>query len=250
VDKIIEDYFVFYYFKTYLCGIKIIRMIDLKNKTIAEIVTADISKATIFKKYNIDFCCGGGTTIEKACLKANLDVNEVINDLIQENSNNASPNLDFKSFNSSFLTDYIINVHHTYVTETIEVINEFAAKVAHVHGAHAPETVEIAELFSELSEELLAHMVKEETILFPAIKSKIGNKTADYDKNVVEMLEDEHEVAGNIAKKIQELSNNFTPPDWACNTFKALYYKLDEFISDLYQHIHLENNILFHKIRG
>ena len=224
-------------------------MIDLKDKTIAEIVTDDISKAAVFKKYNLDFCCGGGVTVEKACLNANIDIADILKELIGESSNNASPNLDFKSWNTGFLIDYIVNVHHSYVTETIHIINEFAAKVAHVHGIHAPETVEIAELFSNLSEELSAHMIKEETILFPAIKSKMTDRNFQYDEKVIEMLEDEHETAGDIAKRIQELSNNFTAPEWACNTFRALYYKLDEFINDLYQHIHLENNILFQKIR-
>ena len=173
----------------------------------------------------------------------------VLNDLSINVSTNTAPKFDFKTWDTGFLIDYIVNIHHTYVNESMDIINEFAAKVAHVHGAHAPETIKIAELFSDLSKELSAHMIKEETILFPAIKSKIADNNFQYDEKVIEMLEDEHEAAGDIAKKLQELSNNFQAPEWACNTFRALYFKLDEFINDLYQHIHLENNILFQKIR-
>ena len=61
------------------------------------------------------------------------------------------------------------------------------------------------------------------------------------------MMEDEHENAGNVFKQISELSLGYTPPEWACNTFKAMYAKLEEFESDLHVHIHLENNILFPK---
>lgn len=225
-------------------------MIDLKDKTIAEIVTEDISKASVFKKYNLDFCCGGGSTVENACKKANIELDKVLKDLLYDSPNNTTPNLDFKHWNAGFLADYIVNVHHSYVTENIEIINEFAHKVAHVHGSHAPETIEIADLFSKLSRELVVHMFKEENLLFPAIKAKIEDPGFRYDQEVIEILEDEHETAGDFAKKIQQLSNNFTPPEWACNTYKALYYKLNEFINDLYQHIHLENNILFHKIRN
>ena len=64
-----------------------------------------------------------------------------------------------------------------------------------------------------------------------------------YDEAVIKILEDEHDHAGTIVKRIQLISNNFTPPDWGCNTYKALYHLLDEFINDLYQHIHLENNL-------
>jgi len=225
-------------------------MLDLKNKTIAEIVSDDISTASIFKKYNLDFCCGGGKTVENACLKANVNVNDVIQDLLNSTSNINTPNLNFKDWSATFLVDYITNVHHVYVKENLPIISEFANKVASVHGEHAPENVEIAQLFSTLSDELYSHLEKEETILFPAIKSKIADPNFQYDANVIGILEDEHESAGTIVKRIQEISNNFTTPDWACNTYKALYFKLDEFINDLYQHIHLENNILFQKIKG
>ncbi len=224
-------------------------MLDLKNKTIAEIVSDDISKASIFKKYNLDFCCGGGKTVENACIKANINVDEVVNDLLNSTSKTNAPNLNFKDWTPEFLVEYITNVHHSYVTDNLGIIDEFASKVASVHGEHAPETVEIYKLFSTLSEELTSHLEKEETILFPAIKAKAADSSFQYDKKVISILEDEHDNAGTIVKKIHELSNNFTPPEWACNTYKALYHKLDEFINDLYQHIHLENNILFPKVK-
>ncbi len=92
-------------------------------------------------------------------------------------------------------------------------------------------------------------MEKEETILFPAIKSKVADPNFQFNESILSQLEDEHDNAGTIVKRIQQLSNNFTPPEWACNTYKALYNLLDEFINDLYQHIHLENNILFLKVK-
>ena len=225
-------------------------MSDIKNKTIAEIVSDDISTASVFKKYNLDFCCGGGTTVEKACEKANINTEAVVYDLLNNSSQNSVPNLNFKDWNADFLVDYILNVHHTYVKENLSIINEFSSKVARVHGEHAPENIEIDDLFTALSNELISHLDKEENILFPAIKAKIADPNFVYDEAVIKILEDEHDHAGTIVKRIQLISNNFTTPDWACNTYKALYHLLDEFINDLYQHIHLENNILFPKIKG
>lgn len=224
-------------------------MLEIKDKTIAEIVSEDISTASVFKKYNLDFCCGGGKTVENACLKANVNLDAVVNDLLANKTKTNTPSLNFKDWNVDFLADYIVNVHHTYVNENLGIINEFSSKVASVHGNHAPETIKIDSLFAELSKELSAHLEKEETMLFPAIKAKQLDSTYKFDKNVISILEDEHELAGDIVKQIHQLSNNFTPPEWACNTFKALYHKLDEFINDLYQHIHLENNILFPKVK-
>lgn len=223
------------------------------NKTIAEIVSDDISTASVFKRYHLDFCCGGGKTISKACEKTNINIEDVLYDLENVNISNSNSNLNFKDWKLDFLIDYIVNVHHTFVLENVGVINEFAQKVATVHGDHNPENIEIANLFTQLSKELISHMKKEEDILFPAIKQMINNGNSNFDFDTIEspikMMEEEHDNAGNIIKKIQQLSNNFSTPDYACNTYKALYHKLEEFTNDLFQHIHLENNILFPKVR-
>ena len=223
------------------------------NKTIAEIVSDDISTASVFKKYHLDFCCGGGKTISKACEKTNINIEDVLYDLENVNISNSNSNLNFKDWKLDFLIDYIVNVHHTFVLENVGVINEFAQKVATVHGDHNPENIEIANLFTQLSKELISHMKKEEDILFPAIKQMINNGNSNFDfdtiENPIKMMEEEHDNAGDIIKKIQQLSNNFSTPDYACNTYKALYHKLEEFTNDLFQHIHLENNILFPKVR-
>ena len=133
---------------------------------------------------------------------------------------------------------------------------QYAERVAKVHGHHYTEVVEINRLFNIVAQELAAHMKKEELILFPFIKQLVKSdkegikvKTPHFGtvNNPIAMMEIEHENAGDILKEIKQLSNDYTPPESACNTFKALYAKLDEFEQDLHQHIHLENNILFPK---
>lgn len=225
-------------------------MSELKNKTIAEIVSDDISTASVFKKYKLDFCCSGGKTIENACKKANINVDAVVNDLLNNTSKKEAPNLNFKDWSAEFLADYIVYVHHTYIRQNLPIISEFADKVAKVHGQHEPKTIEIAQLFSSISSELTSHMGKEEFILFPAIKAKSDNHNFEFDEKTLSLIKEEHEEVGDMIKKIQELSSDFTPPEWACNTFKALYFKLEEFTNDLFQHIHLENNILFPKVKN
>lgn len=228
-------------------------MENIINKTIAEVVTEDISKASVFKKYNLDFCCGGGISIAEACKKNGIDTERLIADLSKNTASNDATNLNFKDWDIPFLVDYIVNVHHKYVRENLDVIDEFAQKVAKVHGDHAPEVVKIAELYEKIAADLAPHMIKEERILFPAIKAYVENKNQDFPFGSIDkpigMMEHEHEVVGVYAKEIIALSNHFETPEWACNTYKALYFKLDEFINDLFQHIHLENNILFEKVK-
>lgn len=227
----------------------------IQQKTVAEIVTQNIKTAHVFKKHGIDFCCGGGITVEKACAKNNVDFSTLENDL--KNMDTAVPNaLNYDNWDLDFLVDHIVNVHHKYVAENSTLLMEYAAKVAKVHGHYYTEVVKINSLVIDVVKELALHMKKEELILFPFIKQvALANKIQSKLKpahfgNVnipIQMMKEEHEKAGDIFKDIAKLSNNYNPPKEACNTFKALYAKLEEFELDLHHHIHLENNILFPK---
>jgi len=131
-----------------------------------------------------------------------------------------------------------------------------AQKVADVHGENHSEVVLVNELFQDLAEELLQHMQKEEQILLPYIKGLVASQSGEKCTTDVcfgtvtgpiSVMEQEHENAGVILKELYRLSDGYTPPEDACNTFRVLYGKLKEFEDDLHRHIHLENNILFPK---
>lgn len=230
-------------------------METLETKTVAELVTENIRTAHVFKKYGIDFCCGGGISIQKAATKANADLDELTNDLLNCVNTTTRAN-DYNNWELDFLTDHIINIHHRYIDDSIPLVKQYGERVQKVHGHHYNELFEINELFNEVAGEMSAHCKKEELILFPYIKKmvKAGKSGGELPSanfgsvdNPIKMMESEHEEAGEIMKKIAVLSNDFTPPGGACNTYRAFYAKLQEFEEDLHQHIHLENNILFPK---
>ena len=230
-------------------------MENIDNKTVAEIVTENIKTADVFKKNGIDFCCGGHVSVQEICAKKGVDYAKIKEEILNVGKT-PSTGHDFNSWDIDFLADYIVNTHHKYVTEAHQLIIEYSDKVAKVHGHHYTETVEINHLFHELANELNAHMQKEEHVLFPFIRA-IGKAKKEGTplspppfgtiQNPINMMEAEHTGAGDILRKIAELSNNYTPPADACNTYRALYHSLEEYQNDLFQHIHLENNILFPK---
>lgn len=229
-------------------------MENLKNKKVAELVTNNINTADIFKKNGIDFCCGGGVTIEEACKRNNLSVDQVVEEI--NSLNTSQTKYDYAAWPLDFLAKHIEFVHHQYVENNIPIINQYLDKVTKVHGNSSTELFEINSIFKDLSAELTSHLKKEELILFPFVeqleKAKKNGKEIERPhfgsaENPIAMMEQEHESAGDAFKEIAQLTNGYQPPDHACNTFKALYHKLDEFEQDLHLHIHLENNILFPK---
>lgn len=231
-------------------------MENIRNKSVGEIVKLDFRAADVFSSYGIDFCCGGKISVAEAC--ANAKVNESLVTGALENLKNQQGSAvhDFDSWNIGFLADYIQNTHHQYVSKAIPQILPLAQKVSDVHGDHHAEVVRINELFQDLAEELLSHMQKEEQILFPSIKQLVAiEPAANYQADScfgtiagpISVMEQEHGNAGVILKELFRLSDGYTPPEDACNTFRVLYGKLKEFEDDLHRHIHLENNILFPK---
>jgi regulator of cell morphogenesis and NO signaling len=227
------------------------------DETLGEIATKDLRKAQVFKKYGLDFCCGGKKTVKQACAEKGLDVTKVEQELqnADKNSSTARP-LPYNDWSLDFLADYIVNTHHSYVSKTIPDLSSYAAKVARVHGDRHPELLEINSLTQLVCEELSSHMAKEETVLFPAIKKLAAAKnnglapdaaSAVLIKGAVNTMEEEHETVGNALEQIRELSLNYTLPSDACASYSFLYKTLEEFEDDLHTHVHLENNILFPK---
>lgn len=227
-----------------------------KEASIGELVTKDFRKAEVFKKFGLDFCCGGKKTLSKACQEKGLDIVQIEKELQEVDQKSSAPSQDFNKWELDFLADYIVNTHHKYVIQSMPIIFEYTQKVSKVHGERRPEVIEIAELFIKIMDELNHHMMKEENVLFPYIKILVATKKSSENlkpspfgtiKNPVNMMEMEHEQVGELLERIKELSDNFTPPENACNTHRVSFAKLKEFEEDLHQHIHLENNILFPK---
>ena len=227
-----------------------------ENQIIGELVARDYRTASVFKKYSIDFCCQGNRTIEEACEKKNIDTKKVLEDLVAMMEAKSESTTDYQSWPLDLLADYIEKKHHRYVQEKTLEIQPYLDKICKVHGERHPELLEIKEEFNASAGELAAHMKKEELILFPFIrkmtKAKLENTKVDAAhfgtvKNPIQMMMNEHTVEGHRFMKIEELTNNYTPPQDACNTYRVSFALLKEFEQDLHLHIHLENNILFPK---
>ena len=98
--------------------------------------------------------------------------------------------------------------------------------------------------------ELDGHLAKEEMILFPLVRALDGGAQAGSFhcgsvQNPIRVMWMEHDSAGEALVQLRRLTGDYTPPEDACNTFRALYFELAEMERDLHRHIHLENNILF-----
>lgn len=221
-------------------------------KTVREIAVEMPQATRVFEKLGIDYCCGGNKSLEAACAAANLRIDDVLKSL--ETTSSATFDQDWKTGALGELIQHIISTHHMYVKSETPRLEALIAKVSGVHGKNHPELLEVQEVFQDLGSELSSHMMKEENILFPYIARMEATVSAGRPAprppfgtvgNPIHMMMMEHDSAGEALRDLRRLTSDYAPPSDACISYQTLYKALADFETDLHQHIHLENNILF-----
>ncbi len=220
--------------------------------TVGEIVRAVPARSRIFENLGIDYCCGGKKPLTEVCRAKNLDPSTVVAMLAALDGGAETPSGNPDSMSLTELCNHIEVVHHGYLREELPRLDFMTRKVAAVHGDHEPRLLKVRQVFEAFNAEITAHTLEEDKTVFPAIRqldSANGDKAtaATQLKEAFAKLEAEHEDAGAALAQFKALTDDYTPPEWACNTFRALYDGLEKLEKQTHLHVHSENNVLFPK---
>ncbi len=218
--------------------------------TVGEIVAGQPLLSRVFERLGIDYCCGGKRTLAAACAAKGLDAATVAVMLdAAATLAGARPAIDPAAMSLTALADHIEETHHAYLKEELPSLVEKADRVAAKHAWRDPRVTEVAATTRALAEEMFMHMVKEEQILFPLVRQfeSAGSAASHCGSisNPIRVMESEHEDAGGAVARLRELTDGFTPDAEACNTHRALLAGLAHLETDLHEHVHKENNVLF-----
>lgn len=225
----------------------------INKQAVGAIVAQRFSAASVFAKYGIDFCCHGDTPLDEACKQAGVSVDEVLKALDTPQTAGSSRS-EFASWPLDLVMDYVLKIHHRGIRENGPAVLELLNKVVDVHGDKHPELYEVKSLFVESLQELEMHLQKEENVLFPYLYELFEAQQNNHPmeqmhcgsiENPIRVMRMEHEGEGNRYHYIEKITNNYTAPEDACNSYKLVYQQLKEFVEALYEHIHLENNLIF-----
>ena len=231
--------------------------LEYMDRTVADIVRDDYRTADVFKKYGINFCCGGQLLLGDACEQRNIDPATVNRELQMATHIISLPNcLKYDTWRTDFLVDYIINVHHAYLFQVMPQLEASLLSFVEGHRKKYPDLEEVLVLFRELSAMLQSHNTHEEEIIFPYIKQientyrrkeTYGNLFVRTLRKPLSNIETEHKKIGALLNELRTATRNYQYPENACTNHRVIYQKLKEFDQDMVQHKHLENNILFPK---
>ena len=208
------------------------------------VVNFPLSSA-IFRAAGIDYCCGGGRLLGEVIKEQRLVDSNIYKALDELAARTEKPAEPFSEMSAERLVEFILTKHHSYLWGALPEAHELIVNVLKAHGRRHPELYDVYKLFGQFSYEMEPHLIREETELFPAIAN---SEAKEHCQALVHILEEEHEAAGTLLKKLRHATNDYSVPCDGCDTFRELYKKLTEIEEDTLQHYHLENNILFKKI--
>jgi regulator of cell morphogenesis and NO signaling len=226
------------------------------TKTVREVALENPAAARVFERLSIDYCCGGGKSLEEACLASHLSLDEVLDalDAAADTERASQKERNWGKEPLSELIAHIDETHHKFTRAEIERLGPLFDKVCAAHGKNHPELLQLRAIFRGLAQELTSHLMKEEAVLFPYVirmeEAVIGREPIlpppfGTVQNPIFMMEHEHDSAGEALRALRKASRDYEPPAEACTSYKTLYRALEAFEADLHRHIHLENNILF-----
>lgn len=212
------------------------------DTSVGNLATEHPLATRVFARHGIDYCCGGGIALTVACEKKGLDAEVVLAEIQKELDGATTTEQRWDEAPLDDIITHLLVTYHRPLDEELPRLMAMAEKVLQVHRDKAPETLpELVSVYGALKSELEEHMAKEEQILFPMIQRGQG-AMAD---GPISVMEHEHVIAGNALRRLRELTNDYTVPDEACNTWRALWHGLKALEESLHEHIHIENNVLF-----
>ncbi|OKH20199.1 iron-sulfur cluster repair di-iron protein [Hydrococcus rivularis NIES-593] len=220
------------------------------NNTVGAIVRDRPSLSRLFEQAQVDYCCGGKKTLAEACAQRGIDPQVFLAQLEAYIAATPAPESNLSDLSLTELANHIEQIHHAYLHTELPRLEKLVTKVATVHGEKEPRLRQIQDIFLAIAAELTTHLMKEEQVLFPMIRQLEASDTVPVFHcgtlaNLIQQMELEHEETGAALVQLRQLTDNFTPPDWACNTYRAMLDALHTFEQDMHQHVHKENNLLF-----
>ena len=211
------------------------------SRSLGEIAVSLPGATAIFRRHKLDFCCGGAESLEGAAKRKGLDPAPIAAELAK-----LSPQASALPDDVEGLVSLIVERYHAVHRRELPELRKLAARVEAVHADHPDVPAGLADLLARLQGELESHMQKEEQVLFPMMIAD-GHPMITHP---IAMMRHEHDTAGEDLSAVTALTRDMTPPQGACNSWRALYAGLAKFAEDLTEHVHIENNILFPRFEG
>jgi len=223
------------------------------EESIGRIVSEYHAASNLLKEHRIDFCCGGDRILKDVLAEQRIEPTAFLKrlNMLAALADQDDSGTDYRSMSMTALSAHIVHRHHAYLKEELPVLGEFVGKIMRVHGSNHLELRELHHWYFDMKGELEEHLAAEEVGIFPFIEEyerSASVRALEQAMQAIETLETDHDKVGDILKLMRTVTQDYALPPDACRTYTLAYQKLEQLESDLFEHIHLENNILFPRL--
>lgn len=218
------------------------------NMTLATVVTEVPKAGDILRELHIDFVNEGSRKLSDAAFEQGVPLENVlyeINELDTENTDG----IDIKYMDELSIIKYIQRRYHEDLKDEFPVLAPYVEKMV----KQDPDLEEAGEIFRSLEESMMEHNEEEDVNVFPLLESYIESPAESKKEALrprVEKIRHEHKDITEFFARLREVTNDFTPYVGASGELRLVYVRLEKLERDTLDHIHLENNILFERVKS
>lgn len=223
----------------------------MTHRTVGQLVAERPRRAAIFEQLGIDYCCRGNRPLDEVCEERGIDPQRVLESLDADEAQRAELNeMDWQTAPLADLADHIQRQHHAYLRNELPRLDALLERVIEAHGQRHPELKLLRRVFRSLVNGLIPHMIKEECVVFPAIRrcergdGRSAAAMAEL-RRAIRLMQGEHDDVGVKLSDMRDVCDDYQVPTDACRSWRALIAGLAALEADVHVHVHKENNILF-----
>lgn len=216
----------------------------LLHQALGQIARSHPQAIAVLMRHQLDFCCGGQQRLLDAASERGLDATAIAAEIEAVSLGSAVPSP--AQWSDTVLIEHILQRYHAAHREQLPTLLALAEKVERVHADHPLCPNGLYAHLQQMWDELQQHMYKEEEILFPLIARGLGRQAG----MPISMMRHEHDDHALAINRMLACCHQLQLPEAACGSWQALYAGVRQLQAELMAHIHLENNVLFHRFDG
>ncbi|HVG13579.1 MAG TPA: DUF542 domain-containing protein [Chitinophagaceae bacterium] len=225
--------------------------------TLSQMVQNDYRLADVFKKWTLNYCCGGNSSLDEACAARGINQEAIMEDMALATQGFRLPNtFPFNEWPFDFLIDYISHVHHSYIKLTGVTLQRTLLQFVTGHKNKYPHLQLVEISFNNLLTAVLSQTQRDEDFSFPYFKQiDAAYKQKAYEPGIAtklkqssaNMTNEDFRLMEQLTKALREATNDYLYSEHACTNHQVIYHKLAEFESNLVQQNYLKKHSLFPK---
>lgn len=218
--------------------------------TVYDVVVFFPHAVEILDRYNVDYYCRGATPFITACRERDIDAAVLWREIVDTAPGNSRWKQTWDGCAADFLSELILDYADVLKTELVmlqEVLNQVLKECS---KAEESKISAIHACFTSLCAACRRHTHTEEELLLRPLRNNVEGSVRPAARAGLEKMEKEHLYLADLIHSLRCLTENYSMQELSSPSVTLVGVMLQELDRTLTHRLHLENNVLFPKLRA